>query len=198
MGREHNKVTNQLINVIEKASERVDFSETSLLKIVQPNLALVYPNLSNTNDPIGFGAKLNTDKLTYGDIFTIYSKGDKYRSLDTLLYFPTNEASFPPGYKLRTYFITYRTEILFKTSQINQTLGDLNSHVIAAGVRTAQIQNLTQPVVIKFKPKTRVYSNNAITCVSWDRYLDGNRGGWSNEGCSYEGKDDEYIICHCR
>ena len=198
MGREHNKVTNQLINVIEKASERADFSETSLLKIVQPNLALVYPNISNTNDPIGFGAKLNTDKLTHDDIFTIYRKGDKYRSLDTLLYFPTNEASFPPGYKLRTYFITYRTEILFKTSQPNQTLGDLNSHVIAAGVRTARIQNLTQPVVIKFKPKTRVYDNHVITCVSWNRYLDGNRGGWSNEGCSYEGRDDDYIICHCR
>ena len=109
------------------------------------------------------------------------------------MYLPKEQTGFPSGYKLRTYFITYRTNILFMKE--NETLG---SDVIGVGVRGAQIQNLTLPVVIKFKPKIPLSGNELITCVSWDQYLDKNRGGWSKEGCSYKRIENDSIICHCR
>ena len=193
LGRRHNKVTNLLINAIEKAAERVDVSKTSQLKLIQQNLAVVYPNPVISFGPLGFGSKpRNQEPLTEDGIFTLY-KGDKHHSIDTLVYLPKEQTGFPSGYKLRTYFITYRTNILFMKD--NETLG---SDVIGVGVRGAQIQNLTLPVVIKFKPKIPVSGNELITCVSWDQYLDKNRGGWSKEGCSYKGRENYSIICHCR
>ena len=194
----HNKVSNRLINVVEKAAERINLSETSQFMIVQPNVAIVYQNQSISKDPLGLGARGNQKGLTQNDIVTIYSNGDKSSSFDTLLYLPPEQANFQSGYKLRTYFIIYRTNILFLTN--NQTLGNLSSNVIAASVKARQIHKLTQPVVIKFEPKTKTHvsDNESINCVTWNKYLDGNRGGWSTEGCSYEGRDNEYIICHCR
>ena len=196
MGRKYNKLTNRIIDVTEKAAERVNLSETSQFVLVQPNVAMVYPNQSISKYPSGFGARGNQERLTQNDIFTIYSKTDESSSLDTLVYLPPEQANFQNGYKLKAYFIIYRTNILFQTN--NKTLGNLSSNVVAAGIKAAQIQNLTQPVVIKFKLKTRVSENKSINCVSWNKYLDGNRGGWSTEGCSYEGRDNNYIICHCR
>ena len=195
-GRKHNKVTNQLVNVIEKSAEHLNYSGTSQVKIVQQNLAIVYPSQNVSIGPVGFGGNRNQDKFTQSDIFTIYTKGYKDHSADILLYLPKEQSGFPSGYNKRTYFINYRTDILFQTD--NQTLGNLSSDVIAASVRDAKIQNLTKPVVIKFKPKFSVSDNETITCVSWNQHLGGNRGGWSKEGCSYKGKDDDYIICHCR
>ena len=153
----------------------------------------MYPSQNVSMGPVGFGGNRNQDKFTQNDIFTIYNKRC---SADALLYLPKEQSGFPSGYRKRTYFINYRKDILFQTD--NQTLGNLNSDVIAASVRDAQIQNLTEPVVIKFKPKVPVFNSETITCVSWNQHLGGNRGGWSTEGCSYKGNDDDYIICHCR
>ena len=194
LGRKHNKVTNMLISAIEKVAERADSSQMSQLKIVQPNLAMVFPNSSLSTGLVGLGCNKNQDIFTEDDILTIYNKEDEHSSFDTLLFLPEEQPSFAPDYKKRTYFITYRTNTLFVTD--NQTMGNLSSLVIAAGVRGAQIQNLTQPVVIKFKPNAPV--SGSITCVSWNRYLDENRGGWSNDGCSFKGRDNDFIICHCR
>ena len=184
-----------LISAIEKVAERADSSQTSQLKIVQPNLAMVFPNSSLSTGLVGLGSNKNQDIFTQDDILIIYNKEDEHSSFDTLLFLPEEQPSFAPDYKKRTYFITYRTNTLFVTD--NQT-GNLSSLVIAAGVRGAQIQNLTQPVVIKFKPNAIVSGYESITCVSWNRYLDENRGGWSKEGCSFKGRDNDYIICHCR
>ena len=144
----------------------------------------------------GFGGNRNQDILTKDDILTLYSKADN-SSFTTLLYLPAEQAGFELDYKTRMYFITYRTNILFVTD--NHTMGNLSSLVIAAGVRGAHIHNLAQPVVIKFKPMAvNVSGKESITCVSWNHYLDENIGGWSKEGCSFKGKDNDYIICHCR
>ena len=196
LGRKHNRVTNKLLSAIEKVAERADSSQTSQLKIVQPNLAMVFPNSSLSTGLVGLGSNKNQDLFREDDILIIYNKEDEHSSFDTLLFLPEEQPSFAPDYKKRTYFITYRTNVLFVTD--NQTMGILSSLVIAAGVRGAQIQNLTQPVVIKFKPNAPVSGYESITCVSWNRYLDENRGGWSKEGCSFKGRDNDYIICHCR
>ena len=181
---------------MEKAAESVNLSEIADLKIVQPNVAMIYPNQSISKDPLGFGARGNQEGLKQNDIVTIYSEADESSSFDTLLYLPPEQANFLFGLKLMTYFITYRINVLFRTEK--QTLENLVGHVIAAGIRAAQIQNLTQPVVIKFKPKVPIPENESISCVSWNKCLNDKKGGWSKEGCSYEGRDNDYIICHCR
>ena len=146
---------------------------------------------------VGFGGSRNQDIFTQDDILPLYSKADNHSSFAALLYLPAEQAGFELDYKKRIYFVTYRTNILFVTD--NHTMGNLSSPVIAADVQSAHIQNLTQPVVIKFKRMApNVSGNESITCVSWNHYLDENRGGWSKEGCSFKGRDNDYIICHCR
>ena len=181
---------------MEKAVRRVNVSETSQLKIIQPNLAVIYPNVTLSSGLIGFEANRNQDNLTQDNLVTLYKNEAKCSSFDTQLWLPPDQEGFQSDYKMRTYFITYRTSVLFGTG--SQTSWNLSSDVVASGVNDVQIENLLQPVVIKFKPTAPVSGNENITCVSWNQYLDGNRGGWSNDGCSYEGRDNEYIICHCR
>ena len=181
---------------MEKAVRRVNVSETSQLKIIQPNLAVIYPNVTLSSGLIGFEANRNQDNLTQDNLVTLYKNEAKCSSFDTQLWLPPDQEGFQSDYKMRTYFITYRTSVLFGTG--SQTSWNLSSDVVASGVNDVQIENLLQPVVIKFKPTTPVSGNENITCVSWNQYLDGNRGGWSNDGCSYDGRDNEYIICHCR
>ena len=181
---------------MEKAVRRVNVSETSQLKIIQPNLAVIYPNITLSSGLIGFEASRNQDNLTQDNSVTLYKNGDKSSSFDAQLFLPPAQEGFQSDYKMRTYFITYRTSVLFGTG--SQTSWNLSSDVVASGVNDVQIENLLQPVVIKFKPTAPVSGNENITCVFWNQYLDRNRGGWSNNGCSYEGRDNEYIICHCR
>ena len=176
---------------MEKAVRRVNVSETSQLKIIQPNLAVIYPNVTLSSGLIGFEANRNQDNLV-----TLYKNEAKCSSFDTQLWLPPDQEGFQSDYKMRTYFITYRTSVLFGTG--SQTSWNLSSDVVASGVNDVQIENLLKPVVIKFKPTAPLSGNENITCVSWNQYLDGNRGGWSNDGCSYDGRDNEYIICHCR
>ena len=196
LGRKNNKVTNLLINAMEKAVRQENISEKSQLKIIQQNLAVVYPNMTLSSGLTGFETERIQDKLTQDSIDAVYKNEAKSSSFDTQLWLPPVQEGFQSDYKMRTYFITYRTSVLFGTG--SQTSWNLSSDVVASGVNDVQIENLLQPVVIKFKPTAPVSGNENITCVSWNQYLDGNRGGWSNDGCSYEGRDNEFIICHCR
>ena len=142
---------------MEKAVRRVNISEKSQLKIIQQNLAVVYPNMTLSSGLTGFETKRTQDKLTKDSIDAVYKNEAKSISFDTQLWLPPDQEGFQSDYKMRTYFITYRTSVLFGTS--SQTSWNLSSDVVASGVNDVQIENLLQPVVIKFKPTAPVSGN---------------------------------------
>lgn len=103
------------------------------------------------------------------------------------------------------YFVYYKTNKFFTEKKRLEELCVNGYTVIKERVYTPVIsseivgqktQNLSEPVILKFKAnETADLSESA--CVYWDFQADGDKGGWSSEGCTLESVVNQTITCHC-
>lgn len=101
-------------------------------------------------------------------------------------------------------FIIHRTSHLFMSSGTQGEARDeeVESLIISATIEGKKIDNLVDPVVSKYYPKSLEGADEeSRRCVFWDFSLAGGYGAWSQEGCTLVSNPDEsgesLIECHC-
>ena len=97
----------------------------------------------------------------------------------------------------RITFVVYRKTSLFESALQNRDDNVIkNSFVVSAGIKGYDVKNLTSPIITTFEPFNKS-TDYYTACAYWDFSLQNGYGDWSSEGCSYIGRRNGKIICHC-
>ncbi|KAJ8301740.1 hypothetical protein KUTeg_020727 [Tegillarca granosa] len=214
--RKANKKTsaaNRIIKRFEKVAETSEVEDDGKLKIVEENVAMEIWRLDMQQNPIiGMAAmKYKEERLRKTfidkDIITIYNESQLYDDVEAAIELPSDlvqDAMAEKGKQTRLVMVVYRDGRLFKASELspeddaihNEELGKLNSFVISASIGGKKIQGLKNKVKTVFTPLQKT-QDSAPICAFWDFDLNDHRGGWSSEGCVYDGTVNGHEICLC-
>ena len=97
----------------------------------------------------------------------------------------------------RIMFVVYRKTSLFESTSQNRDNNVVkNSFVVSASITGYNVKNLTSPIITTFEPFNKS-TNYYTVCAYWDFNLQNGYGDWSSKGCSYIGRRNGKIICHC-
>lgn len=103
------------------------------------------------------------------------------------------------------YFVFYKNNKFFKNSTMLETKCvngfTVTKHrtytpVISGEVVGTDTQNLSEPVVLRFKMNSNATLEDSA-CVYWDFKGNNEKGKWSTEGCSVHSVTGNVIECHC-
>ncbi|XP_076067820.1 uncharacterized protein LOC143040596 isoform X2 [Oratosquilla oratoria] len=163
-------------------------------------------NLDKDSDVIGYMSSKSTGK----DQTSVLTKGIQidYIDADAALILPetlTFKVFKDPSIKkkktiiekekVKVTFAVYRNNHLFQQDNNTDDNYVINSQIIMATYKDIEINNLTEPVEILFKP---IHKGQDVRCVYWDFQGNGGRGNWSEKGCKYRGETKSgHQHCQC-
>ncbi|XP_050414170.1 uncharacterized protein LOC126828473 isoform X2 [Patella vulgata] len=198
----HNKAASRILANMEEIANKAQLGKEKTIRLVTPNIAMEIWELNETDTPvIGLGAKVSqswSNPLTEPRIMTIMDRFDKQlEDFDVAIELPENlvKDRQKAGHPTRLSMFIYRKVGLFKS---NSSSLMVNSPIISASVAGQKVENLQEKVRMVFRPfKTTADRADKTKCVFWDFKLDNYQGGWSTEGCVYDGILYDKDCCMC-
>uniref|UniRef100_A0A3P8UGF1 Adhesion G-protein coupled receptor G2 n=2 Tax=Cynoglossus semilaevis TaxID=244447 RepID=A0A3P8UGF1_CYNSE len=95
----------------------------------------------------------------------------------------------------RVQFTYFSSTAFFQDETLDNTT--MVSPVLGSSVANLSISNLTENVLFTIQNLQPVPENFTASCVFWDFSVNGDRGGWSSEGCSVVNSTAEATTCSC-
>ncbi|XP_052214073.1 adhesion G-protein coupled receptor G6-like [Dreissena polymorpha] len=208
------KAANRIIKSLERFAENAKIDEGDKIRLVSDNLVVEIWNLKPAaKTVIGLAAESIADAdagtpFKTEHIATVYDKSHLYEAnVDAAIELPAEVfQADDKGTRLsnRLTMMVFRKSRLFEAAtddagrKLNPTaaqLTNINSYIISASIAGRRIEGLKEKVKTIFKPiKTDA---GELACVWWDFNLNQMKGGWSQAGCSYDGKVNGRDVCLC-
>ncbi|KAL3852133.1 hypothetical protein ACJMK2_015813 [Sinanodonta woodiana] len=209
------KASNRIIKSLERYAEKVDMGKEKNIRMVTDNVAVDIWNLEPEDSPIiGLACQtvdqLNDVPFKNERISTIYNESEIFEAnVDAAIELPKEifMKRSKDGERLsnRLYMMVFRKNKLFEAAATTQErdiaafnekhVAFLDSYIISASIAGQTLTNLKEKVKTIFKPLKNI--DDSRKCVFWDFNKNDGKGGWSTEGCHYEGRIQGRDICMC-
>ncbi|WAR24970.1 AGRG4-like protein [Mya arenaria] len=195
-------------------AETADIGEQEQLRLVSDNVAVEIWNLSPSSRPVIGLAASTALELAAGmpfkmeNIATVYNKSQLLEAnVDAAIELPDEVFEVHEkgkGLSNRLTMMVFRKSKLFEAAitkesrdsgAVDGQMADLNSYVISASIAGRKLEGLKEKVKTIFKPTKDVVGE--ANCVWWDFRERQGQGGWSDRGCSYDGKVNGRHVCLC-
>ncbi|XP_046542698.1 adhesion G-protein coupled receptor G6-like [Haliotis rubra] len=199
------RAATRIVENLEKFSMKTDIGTAKNMRLVTPNVAMEVWNLDAGMAPvIGLGATVGgswSSPLTNPRILTIRDRLDSsLAEFDVAIELPRElvvKNMHGESNTTRLSMLIYRKTGLF-TPVVNSSLGLVNSAVISATLGGKKIEGLNDMIRMAFRPFVDTRNHLKTTkCAFWDFLDNHGMGGWSTEGCYYNGTMFGLDICMC-
>ncbi|XP_046369537.2 uncharacterized protein LOC124144255 [Haliotis rufescens] len=199
------RAATRIVENLEKFSMKTDIGAAKHMRLVTPNVAMEVWNLDAGMDPvIGLGASMGgswSSPLTNPRILTIRDRLDSsLAEFDVAIELPQElvvKSMHGESNTTRLSMLIYRKTGLF-TPGVNSTLGLVNSAIISATLGGKKIVGLHNMIRMAFRPFVDTSNHLKTTkCAFWDFLENQGMGGWSTDGCYYNGTMFGLDICMC-
>ncbi|XP_013400610.1 uncharacterized protein LOC106166554 isoform X2 [Lingula anatina] len=202
--------SSRITGALERFARKFKLRGRKKKRFVRPNVAIEIWDVDPNDPVIGLQSRMGqgNGELNNNDLSTIYganTSGIDYSETDAAIILP-KEIFDRDSKTSRVTFTVYQESSFFLSQQeLNSSvqfdsIHTSNSRVVAAAVGGKQIKGLQQPVVTVYKPLKNFsdsYQFNNTVCEFWDFSLNGGFGGWSSDGCTYQGMKNGRYVCHC-
>ncbi|XP_073758122.1 adhesion G-protein coupled receptor G2 isoform X3 [Callorhinus ursinus] len=182
----------RLLKIVDDIGLQLNFS-TKTITLTSPSLALAVIRVNASNfdtttfaaqDPANLQVSLET-RAPENSIGVITLPSSLMSNL------PANDVELAS----RVQFNFFETPALFQDPFLENL--SLISYVISSSVANLTVKNLTRNVTVTLKHIKPSQDDLTVRCVFWDLGRNGDRGGWSSDGCSVKDRKQNQTICTC-
>ncbi|XP_027978384.1 adhesion G-protein coupled receptor G2 isoform X1 [Eumetopias jubatus] len=182
----------RLLKIVDDIGLQLNFS-TKTITLTSPSLALAVIRVNASNfdtttfaaqDPANLQVSLET-RAPENSIGVITLPSSLMSNL------PANDVELAS----RVQFNFFETPALFQDPFLENL--SLISYVISSSVANLTVKNLTRNVTVTLKHVKPSQDDLTVRCVFWDLGRNGDRGGWSSDGCSVKDRKQNQTICTC-
>ncbi|XP_004401562.1 PREDICTED: G-protein coupled receptor 64 isoform X3 [Odobenus rosmarus divergens] len=182
----------RLLKIVDDIGLQLNFS-TKTITLTSPSLALAVIRVNASNfdtttfaaqDPANLQVSLET-RAPENSIGVITLPSSLMSNL------PANDVELAS----RVQFNFFETPALFQDPFLENL--SLISYVISSSVANLTVKNLTRNVTVTLKHIKPSQDDLTVRCVFWDLGRNGDRGGWSSDGCSIKDRKQNQTICTC-
>ena len=185
----------RLIKSVETFSEKLDFPEEgesrTIIDSTNMVVSLVTVKRENTSR-LNFSADANNVKVN--GIKNLSKKAlEKFK-----IHLSLSKQAFLKAKSTKVVFILYRKTSFFKITKNKKV--SIRGYIIAASLESSRtmIANLQEPVILRYPKSKNNMGVSKTLCVFWNFKSHIKLGGWSENGCKFQGNDhDNYDECHC-
>lgn len=204
---------NRIIKSLERYADNADLAKQDRIRFVSDNMVVEIWDINPASQTvIGLAAENKGEvkdmPFKTENIATVYENARSLEAqVDAAIELPKEVfARKEKGESIsnRLSMMLFRKSQLFEASineggpkviQADEQFANLNSYIISARISGRQVNGLQEKIKIIFKPIKN--HNGARSCVWWDFSMYNSTGGWSTEGCLYDGKINGREICLC-
>ena len=157
-----------------------------------PNIAMLVTEINSSNVFYGVGLS-KTENITT-NVFKTCSTNRDYSQVEAAAFLQFHNKYSQINSSLngttKIGFMMYKNSILFpRFDNANRT--NITTPVISVSNFNNDQKSKVELIFPSF------YNSQQSDCVFWDFTLNDNLGGWSHDGCTFQGRIDGHVICKC-
>ncbi|KAG6930377.1 adhesion G protein-coupled receptor G2, partial [Chelydra serpentina] len=185
-------MSKRIINIVDAIGLKLNFS-TESINFTSPALALAVTKVNSSNfSKISFAVQDSSDlQIALGTQAPINSVGAIALPSSLLTNLPSEDMPLAS----RIIFNFFEKTTPFQDSSLENL--SLISNVISSSVANLTLSDLKANVTVTLQNTMPTQDNLKVRCAFWDLNKNGDKGGWSYEGCMVKERRANETVCTC-